>query len=242
MPAYVPPAELCSRRTALAHLLRLAGGAVLAGAALPAQARLATPGALLLEEDFRTHASYTKERLPVKEGWQVRVAHGTWTRTDDGVRATWQTGHSPVLVYEGAFGDAVIELDFRYRVEPGRWSACRLSPTNTQLNPRAYSSSVWANVDFRSRAAGLVLEQDQWSPGHITQVSRVMNTYAPDTWHTLRMELVGNEVLATCNGKEVRGSHEKFGLPKNSIWIGTGESTTELRRLRVYAATPAART
>lgn len=167
------------------------------------------------------------------DGWSVRANHGRWTRTDEGVRSTWVTGHSPVLVYEGRFRDATVEVEFRFRREPGRWAACRLSATNPQTHPRSYAASVWANVDFRSRAVGLVLEHDDWS-GPVTQVKRTLTEYEPYTWYTLSMELRGNEVTASCNGKTVRGAHDTFGIPKSSLWIGTGESSHELRRLRIY--------
>lgn len=204
----------------------------------PAHAQLAQKGALLLEENFQKYAEYTKEKQPVRDGWTVRVAHGTWRRTAEGVQSAWQTGHQPVLVYEGAFGDCVIEVEFRFTAEPDRFAACRLSATNQTLNPRAYAASVWANVDFKSRAIGLVLEHDEWSPGPITQVARRMMEFKPDTWHTLRLEIVGDTALTSCDGVTVFGSFDKFGLPKSSIWLATGQSRHELRNLRVYAAKP----
>lgn len=204
----------------------------------PARAQLAQKGELLLEENFQRYATYTKEKLPVKGGWQVRVAHGIWNRTSEGVQSTWHEGHSPVLVFEGNFGDVVVELEFRYRAEPGKWAACRVSATHTVLNPRAYAASVWANTDFKSRAIGLILEHDEWS-GHITQVSRKLMEFAPEAWHALRLEIVGDKAQATCDGISMSGTHEKYGLPKNSLWLATGMSPHELRNLRVYAARPA---
>lgn len=212
---------------------------VLAAFAARANAQIAEKGPLLLQEDFRTHAVYTKELLTLQPGWRVRVAHGKWERTADGVRSTWETGHSPVLVVEGEFGDAVIEVDFRYRREPGRWAACRVSATNAALFPRGYAASVWANTDFDSRGRGLWLENDKWD-GPITRVGYAKAKYEPDTWYTLRFELVGANAAVECGDFKVKGSHEKFALPKTSLWLGTGQSAHELRRLRVYAARPKA--
>lgn len=222
------------------RLLRFLAALALASAFVgPARAQLALKGALLFAEDFRRYETYTKEKLPVQEGWQVRVAHGLWTRTAEGVKSTETPGHQPVLVFEGDFGDCVIEVDFRYQKgEPGKWGACRISATNPALHPRAYAASVWANVDYKSRAVGLVLEHDEWSPGHITQVARKLTDFLPDTWYTLRLELIGNRALAECNGVTVTGEYPKFGLPKSSLWLATGLSSHELRRLRVYRATP----
>jgi hypothetical protein len=222
------------RRAALARGLAVAA---LVGLAATARAQIAEKGELILQEDFRRHAAFTKDPRPVVEGWQARVAHGIWQRTDAGVQSTWEKGHSPVLVYEGTFGDVVIEVDFRYRAEPGKWAACRVSATNPQLYPRAYAASVWANVDFKSRGRGFLLENDVWS-GHITRVSYKKAQFQPDTWYTLRFELVGNTASAECNGVRITGAHEKFGIPKSSLWLATGMSPHELRQLRVYAARP----
>ncbi len=47
---------------------------------------------------------------------------------------------------------------------------------------------------------------------------------------------MGDVVRATCNGVTVIGTHEKFGIPKNSISLGVGTSRHELRKFRVYEA------
>ena len=214
-------------------LLACSAALIFPGAAL---AQRAIKGELLLEEDFQRHAVYTKERLPLQAGWQVRVAHGQWNRTADGVRSTWEKGHSPVLVVEGEFGDVVIELDFRFRAVPGQWAACRVSATNSTLFPRGYAASVWANSDFRSRGRGFLIENDVWD-GPITRVAFKYADYSADTWYTLRIELLGNRVVAECSGVQATGTHDKFGLPKTSLWLATGQSPHDLRRLRVFAAT-----
>jgi hypothetical protein len=207
--------------------------------ALGSGAQLAVKGELLLAEDFREYESYTKERLPLKNGWLVRVAHGIWTRTPDGVQSVETPNHQPVLVIEGPFEDVIVELEFRYTAEPGKWAACRISAANHALHPRAYAASLWANVDYKSRAVGLVLEHDQWN-GSVTQVARKMTDFAPDTWHPLRLELVGPRALAVSGEATTSGEHDRFSLPKTSLWLATGLSRHELRRLRIYAARPIA--
>lgn len=217
------------------HTRHLVAALGVFASAFTASAQIAVKGPLLLEENFQRHATYTKEKLPLKDGWEVRVAHGIWQRTADGVQSTWVTGHSPVLVIEGGFGDVIIELEFRYRAEPGKWAACRISATNPTLFPRGYALSTWANVDFKSRGRGFLLENDVWD-GPITRVSYAKADFAPDTWHTYRVENIGNKASASCNGVTIHGTHDKYGLPKTSLWLATGQSTHEIRRLRIYAA------
>lgn len=153
-----------------------------------------------------------------------------------GVESVYETGHMPVLVYSGLFNDVVIEIDFRFHREEEKWAACRISATNPELNPRAYAASVWANSDSKSRALGMVLEHDKWKPGVITTVDTLMACFESGKWYTLRLELVGNYARATCNGVTVYGTHEKFGIPKNSIYLGVGTCRHELRNFRVYEA------
>ena len=202
------------------------------------QEPLAKKGKLIFKDDFKTPAEYTKEFQEVEKGWQVKTGHANWKHTKNGIESVWETGHMPVLVYSGEFGDAIIEVDFRFQEEEGKWSACRISATNPELNPRAYAASVWANADSKSRALGMVLEHDEWKPGVINTVDTLMATFEPGKWYTLRLELVGNKAMATCNGVTVYGTHEKFGIPKNSIYLGTGTSKHELRNFRVYKAVP----
>lgn len=204
-------------------------------ASLALEAQPAVKGRLILQEDFQRYAEYTKESLPVIEGWSVRVAHGRWQRTEDGVQSTWESGHSPVLIYEGSFQNVIIEVDFRYREEPGRWAACRVSAANPQLDPRAYATSVWANVDFKSRGRGFLLENDVWG-GNITRLGYAKAWFYPDTWYTLRLEIVGTQAVAEVDGISIKGTHDKFGIPKSSLWLGTGMSRHELRNLRIYEA------
>ena len=198
---------------------------------------LALKGRLLFEDNFTSPAQYTRQLQSVSEGWRVRSAHANWVRTGGGVRSRWESGHMPVLAYEGKFADVVIELDFRYQTEPGKWAACRISATNAELNPRAYAASVWANANNQGRPLGMVLEHDEWSPGIVTTVTNRMARFEPDTWYTLRLELLGDKAQATCHGVTVCGTHEKFGLlPKTSLWLGVGTCPHELRKLRVYEA------
>lgn len=222
-------------RTSLPLLPALLAGLI----ALPGlRAQLARPGALLLAEDFRTPAVYTKEFQPAQPGWRVRAWHQDWVRTPEGYLASkWTSGHMPVVAFEGELTDFVVELEFRFKKIEGQKAVCRVSALNPALDPRAYAVSVWANADSPERPLGLVLERDVWKPGTITTVARESSEFASDTWYTLRLEVVGDRAWATCNGRTVQGRHEKFALPKTVLAIGTGHCPHEIRGLRVWAAT-----
>jgi hypothetical protein len=192
------------------------------------------PGRLLLAEDFDKPRTYTKEFQPIGNGWRVRAWQAGWEHTADGIRSVWTQGHMPVLAYEGSFRDAVIELEFRYRHEPGKKALCRISAMNPEHHPRAYCLSAWANHDSGERALGMVLEHDAWKPGFITTVDRKAAAFAPEVWHTVRLAVAGDEATATGGGVTVAGRYPHFALPKTVLAIGTGVSPHEIRRLRVY--------
>lgn len=219
--------------------LRSVVAAVLTLAAVaPVSAQLAVKGAVLLSEDFRTPATYTREFQPAQPGWRARAWHQQWARAADGeISSTWITGHMPVLALEGKFTDFVVEFEFRFQKVAGQKVVCRVSALNPELAPRAYAVSAWANADSAERPLGLVLERDVWKPGTITTVDRKPAEFAADTWHRMRLEVVGDQALAVCNGVTVYGRHEKFALPKTVLAIGTGNSPHQIRGLRVYAAT-----
>jgi hypothetical protein len=209
--------------------------------AIFAHGQMAIKGRLLLAEDFKVLPVYPKkgedfQRL--NEGWQVKVWHGQWTRTDDGIQSHWESGHNPVIVYEGNCQDVVIELDFRYRQEEGKHAYVRIGPMARELDPRAYTISAWANASSQARPPGLVLEHEEWRNQGYTSVSTQIGSFSPDQWHTLRLEVIGEYALATCGGFTAQGAYPKFALPKKMIGIGVGHATHELRALRIYEALP----
>lgn len=203
---------------------------------LSSHGQLAQKGRLLLAEDFRSLAAYTKEAQPVAEGWRAKVWHGTWKRTAEGLESVWEKGHNPVIVFEGGIVDAVIEVDFRYRKEAGKNAYLRIGPMARELDPRAYTVSAWVNADSKARPPGVVLEHEEWRTQGYTGMATRIARFEPDTWYTVRLEIVGDEALVTCNGVTASGRYEKFALPKPMIALGVGHCSHELRRLRIYEA------
>ena len=228
----------------LRYFVQLTLGSAIAITAIAAHAQMAVEGTLLFEDDFKTPAAYSSQRQQITNGWTVQVAHAVWKPTSDGVQSIFRSGHMPVLLFEceHPFSNAVIEVEFRFHKEPGtntnQGAACRISPTNAKLNPNAYSASVWANLDSKDRQPGMVLEHDEWGRTGITTVDHKPAIFEPDKWYRVRMELIGNVSLATCNGVTVYGTHEKFAIEKTSVALGAGYCPHEFRRFRIYEATP----
>ncbi|MCX6143064.1 MAG: DUF1080 domain-containing protein [Ignavibacteriales bacterium] len=200
---------------------------------------IALNGRILLKDDFNTLKELTKEFQPLSDGWKVKVWHSGFKQGTEGLESVWESGHNPVIVYEGSFKDVVVEVDFRFRKEqdPARNAFCRINPLSRQLDPGAYCISTWANINAAGRTRGLVLEYDLWNAGP-TGVAAQLGTFEPDTWYTMRLEVIGEDAMVSCNGMVVTGNYRTFGLQKNWLAIGVGKGTHELRRLRVYEAVP----
>lgn len=200
--------------------------------------QMAVKGRLLLADDFKTPAEYIIEKWqPLRDGWRMRAWHGSWRRTSEGIESGWETGHNPNLAYEGSFTNAVIELEFRFHKEPGKTAYIQINATNLQLDPNAYSVSAWANVDAPQRPVGLLLEHQGWASQGFTIVANQTAAIEPDKWYSMRLEMIDDYALISCNGVTIVGRHDKFGLPKTLLAIGVGYCPHELRNLRVYEAT-----
>ena len=206
--------------------------------AAESRGQMAVKGKLLLAEDFKTPAEYTIEKWqPLRDGWRMRAWHGNWRRSSEGIESGWESGHNPNLAYEGPFANAVIELQFRFRKEPGKVAFVQINPANFELDPQAYSVSAWANVDAPQRPLGLLLEHQGWTPQGFTVVANQAAVFEPDKWYSMRLEIIDDYALMSCNGITIVGRHDKFGLPKTLLAIGVGYCPHELRKLRVYEAT-----
>ncbi len=225
--------------------VQLASAIAIAVSSADAHAQMALKGKLLFQDDFKTLSNYTSQPQPVADGWTVKIAHSNWRKTSDGVQSVWRGGHMPVLEFDcqQPFSNVVIEVDFRFHRDAGatnthNGAACRISPTNFKLNPNAYAASIWANQDSMDRPPGMVLEHDEWRQNGITTLDHKPLALKPDKWYHVRMELIGNSVLANCNGVTVYGTYEKFGLPKTSVPLGSGYCVHDFRHFRIYEATP----
>lgn len=200
--------------------------------------QLAVKGRLILEETFTVPSNYTKEYQPAQPGWRAKAWQQMWAHSGPNmITSTWTSGHMPVFALEGKLTDFVVELEFRYHKVVGQKAVCRISALNPETDPRAYAVSAWANADSAERPLGIVLERDVWKPGTITTVAHEPSSFVSDTWYAMRLEVVGDQALVSCNGVMLWGQNEKFATPKTVLAIGAGNCPHDIRGLRVYEAT-----
>ena len=151
----------------------------------------------------------------------------------------------PVLEFdcEQPFTNVVIEVDFRFHRGPGREQheqrrgvshfadefqveSRRLRRLHLGEPGQRTASPAWSS----NTTNGGGTASPPWTTNH--------SASKPDKWYRVRMELIGNAVLAHCNGVTVYGTFEKFGMPKTSVPLGSGYCVHDFRRFRIYGAKP----
>jgi hypothetical protein len=219
-------------------------------AAEPPETRMTLPGKLLLSESFAEPVTFAKsiDRSvhpgTWTEGW--RAMNGTWTQVDGGIRGIVKpkvypaaTLHLP-LVYQ----DAIIEVEVRLDNIPlddppkGDFNSAgvvlREGDAAHIASVRLGKGGLSAGKDkTKSREVkGTVVTDDEVSFG------KQSLSVKPGEWHTLLIEVRGEEMLATVDGgSPVFGSHPVMGLPKGILSFGTPRSVS-YRNLRVFEALP----
>lgn len=210
--------------------------------------KMTLPGKLLLSEDFAKPITLAKsiDRSvhpgTWTEGW--RVMNGTWTQVGGGIRGIVKpkvypaaTLHLP-LVYQ----DAIIQVEVRLDDIPLD------DPPKSDFN----SAGVVLREGDAAHIASVRLGKNGFSAGKDKTSSRAIKGFIvddkevsfgkqalpikPGEWHTLVIEVRGEEMLSTLDGgSPVLGSHPVIGLPKGILSFGTPRSTS-YRNLRVFEA------
>ena len=212
--------------------------------------QMTLPGKLLLSEDFAKPITFAKsiDRSvhpgTWTEGW--RVMNGTWTQVDGGIRGIVKpkvypaaTLHLP-LVYQDAIIQVEVRLDDIPLDDPPKGDFNSAGVVLREGNAahigsvRLGKGGLSAGKDkTKSREVkGTVVTNDEVSFGKQTLPIK------PGEWHTLIIEVRGEDMLSTVDGRSpIFGSHPVIGLPKGILSFGTPRSVS-YRNLRVFEALP----
>jgi hypothetical protein len=190
-------------------------------AALPAVAAedlaVAAKGELLFESSL------------AELGSPWRKAKGEWTPADGGVKGAELPAdqHGAVLRYPLAYRDAVIEFSFRLdgakgislSVNDAKEHVCRLS-----INAKGFQ----ARKD----------DHDHDGPDKAVPFERVAVKLDDGQWHRAVIELVGEEMVCTIDGKVSRGAHALIATDKANFGFTVAGQSAGFKDLKVWAARP----
>lgn len=176
-------------------------------------------GKLVVQDDLsQPLAKPWTESAPI---WEA--VDGAWKATH---RKPYPGIHGPVAQRPVAIdGGAIVQLSFK--LEGKARATVHFNKKNghlcrTILTPTAF----------------YVVRRDSGGDKGIRLGEREL-TIAPDVWHTLVMEVCGNELLATLDGKEtIFGARDDLDQPKTSLILESAGGTAWFKDLRVWEATP----
>ena len=216
----------------------VAGAFALLGPAMVTQADeglpktvMITPGRLLLSEDFaRPVASILAGRAaPRKGNW--RVFSGQWDFADGALRGRQlpEDGRSAFVVYSMPFTSGVIQFDLRL-------DGCRQVIFRIQDAIPEHICSVRINSDGFSAQKD---DHDHQGPDQAVPFGQVALPIAAGEWKQLLVEINGNTMTATMDGRTIRGSDSLLVAEKATVELVVTGQTASFRNLRVWEAASA---
>lgn len=208
-------------------LLLVCSVAVAAEAPPDVKPLLTNPGKLLFSEDLRENPHDRDKKNKKRGGWQSGM--GRW-ESKDGVLVGAEKAedkHGAMLTKQGLpFHNAAVQVSFRFdgaraftldanSGKMGRIIAVSITSTSLKLH--------------RSVAGGDKMELLDTLPLKLES----------GVWHTLLLEMQGNQVVASIDGKDVVfGAGERIDVDKTSVQFRVGGVSAAFKDLRVWETTP----
>jgi len=179
---------------------------------------MTTRGKSLLSEDFK--------ELDAK-AWPA--AKGKWEIADGALRGAEVPAdkHAGVTRHPLAFKDAVIQYDFKLDGAKG---------TSLSINDKQHVCRVSITP------AGFTVQKDDRDhegPDKAVIFQKVAMPLQAGEWHTLVVEILGKEMLATVDGqKSGYGENERVADPKANLGFTVAGEAISIRNLRIWEAQP----
>ena len=234
------------RRLAALFVLMIAGGAV-ADDALP-KTLMTTRGKLLISEDFsKPLAPYTGKPVGFASGfsgWKYNAGPGT------GKSGRWEVvegtfkgienpeAHHPATASYGIqFQDAIIQCDVRLNDVPDegrKYRYLQIKATDTKDYVCALSLGGGGLTGRPFDDANINPTTKQRMEGPFAKLSQTVKL---GEWHTLVLEIKGNEAVGTLDGKSLTFDSPLVGVAKHSIMLVAGTEAS-FRNLRIWEALP----
>lgn len=223
-----------------ACLLALIGfAAAVQGADAPT--RMTQRGRLLVDQDFA-------KPLPPFDGrsngfasgfagwrWNAVPRGGRWA-VEDGVftgRETAEVKHPATASYGFPFRNVVIQCEVRLNPAPLAGRKYRFLSVRT-TDSKDYVCSLHLDENgFRIRKD----DNDHGGPDQAVALGSRALSLAPGAWHTVVLEILGDEMVGTVNGNSLTGRHPLIASAKHSVMFVVGVEGS-VRHFKVWEALP----
>jgi hypothetical protein len=209
---------------------------------------MTTRGKLLFSEDFtKPLAPFTGKPVGFAsgfEGWRYNAGPGTgksgmWKLADGcftGIESP-EAHHPATASYGMKFKDAIIQCEIRMNDVPAEGRLYRsLFVKATDAKDYVISLSVGQGGLFLTPydATKINPTTKQRDKG---EVAKVLKSIKLNEWHTVVLEIKGDEVVGTLDDQSTTLSNSLIGTDKHSIMLGAGTEAS-FRNLRVWEALP----
>ncbi|MBB5040485.1 LamG domain-containing protein [Prosthecobacter dejongeii] len=167
--------------------------------------------------------------------WNAVPRGGKWA-VEEGVftgRETAEVKHPATASYGFMYKDVIIQ--------------CQVRMNDVPLAGRKYRSLSVRTVDAKDYVCSIHLSEggfritkddnDHAGPDKAVPLGAAKTPLKLDEWHTVVFEVLGNEMLATVDGKSLTGSHELIDRQKHSLMFVVGVEGS-VRHLKVWEAFP----
>jgi len=176
------------------------------------------PGKLLVSEDLNQPFGKEWFGTPCK-----------WVVTEGVMRASELSSdmHAGVRRRTVKFDSAVVQFSFKFD-----------GATMASLSMNAEKGHV-CRVRFTPAGFTLIKDKDKSIDGKMIELDHVKTEIKKSEWHTMIVEMAGNEMVAQLDGKAVGfGSNDGLKTPKASVGFTVKGDSISFKNLRVYEGTP----
>ncbi len=194
-------------------------------AAVAPAAKGAAKGAAKKADKAASKAAAKAAPAPWTTGWRLRP--GKWEFVDGAMKGTEQKAdnHGAVARFPFTFKDAIIQYDVRIE-------SCKQT-TFSVNDAKEHVCRVLITKDgFKAQKD----DHDHTGPDKAKVFNNVATPIAPGTWHTVLIEIKGEEMVATIDGKSSFGSDALIGTEKANFGFTVSGDGASVRNLRIWEA------
>lgn len=186
-------------------------------------------GKLLVDEDLsRPIEGKTSGSIKnLTSGWRLKP--GKWECVDGVLQGTQikEENHSAVASRAFAFKDAIIQVDCQ--LHGGRQVIVRVNDTGEHI-----CRVIVRKDGFAAQRD----DHDHEGPDVAVPFGRIDLPIGPEDWKTVLLEIKGDQLAASIDGKTVTGSNLLLGQPKANIGLVATGASPRFRNLKIWEALP----
>lgn len=159
------------------------------------------------------------------DGWLLHP--GKWEFVDGGIRGSMAEHHGPIAAYAIGLTNTVCQFDVR--LDGARQAFCRFNDAVDHV------CRVMITADGFSAQKD---DHDHDGPDLAVPFGTVALPIRRGEWKTVLVEIQGDELVATVDGRSVAGSDPLLRTLKATIAFGVSGTSASFRHLRIWEAKP----